>query len=99
MDWRSRKGLTYDCAAVSTKLVLDLFRRLAVDLTKEFYMSTKRLAFAVSASILLALSIGARADGDGAPSGKLGKVSFTTSCAPAVQSSFERAVAMLHSFW
>lgn len=30
---------------------------------------------------------------------KLGTVRFTTSCAPAVQQEFERAVAMLHSFW
>ena len=29
---------------------------------------------------------------------KLGKVSFPTSCAPAVQEQFERAVALLHSF-
>jgi hypothetical protein len=29
----------------------------------------------------------------------LGKVSFPTSCAPAVQPTFDRAVAMLHSFW
>src|SRR3974377_1286540 len=29
---------------------------------------------------------------------KLGKVSFPTSCAPAVQQQFERAVALLHSF-
>lgn len=29
---------------------------------------------------------------------KLGKVSFPTSCAPAVQKSFERGVALLHSF-
>jgi hypothetical protein len=36
------------------------------------------------------------------PSGnseKLGKVSFAVSCAPASQPKFERAVAMLHSFW
>ena len=31
--------------------------------------------------------------------GPLGKVSFATSCDPKVQASFERAVAMLHSFW
>ena len=31
--------------------------------------------------------------------GPLGKVSFPTSCDPKVQSAFERAVAMLHSFW
>jgi tetratricopeptide (TPR) repeat protein len=32
-------------------------------------------------------------------SGPLGKVTFPTSCDPKVQASFERAVAMLHSFW
>jgi tetratricopeptide (TPR) repeat protein len=32
-------------------------------------------------------------------SGPLGKVSFATSCDPKVQPAFERAVAMLHSFW
>jgi tetratricopeptide (TPR) repeat protein len=31
--------------------------------------------------------------------GPLGKVAFPTSCAPKVQPAFERAVAMLHSFW
>jgi tetratricopeptide (TPR) repeat protein len=31
--------------------------------------------------------------------GKLGKVTFATSCDPRVQPAFERAVAMLHSFW
>jgi tetratricopeptide (TPR) repeat protein len=30
---------------------------------------------------------------------KLGKVSFPTSCDPKVQAQFDRAVAMLHSFW
>src|SRR5262245_30734729 len=30
---------------------------------------------------------------------KLGKVTFPTSCDPKVQPKFERAVAMLHSFW
>jgi len=30
---------------------------------------------------------------------QLGKVSFPTSCSPAVQADFERAVALLHSFW
>ncbi|HLY60115.1 MAG TPA: hypothetical protein VKV95_05070 [Terriglobia bacterium] len=34
---------------------------------------------------------------DGTPV-QLGKVSFPTSCSPAVQASFERAVALLHSF-
>ena len=31
--------------------------------------------------------------------GKLGAVSFESSCAPSVQPSINRAVAMLHSFW
>jgi tetratricopeptide (TPR) repeat protein len=31
--------------------------------------------------------------------GPLGKVTFATSCDPKVQPAFERAVAMLHSFW
>ena len=62
-------------------------------------MSAKRLAFAVSASFLLASSLAARAHEDEAPGGKLGKVSFPTSCDAAVQPTFERAVAMLHSFW
>jgi hypothetical protein len=31
--------------------------------------------------------------------GPLGKVTFPTSCDPKVQPAFERAVAMLHSFW
>ena len=30
---------------------------------------------------------------------QLGKVSFPTSCQPAVQATFERGVALLHSFW
>ena len=30
---------------------------------------------------------------------KLGNVSFSVSCSPAAQPKFERAVAMLHSFW
>ena len=30
---------------------------------------------------------------------QLGTVSFPTSCAPAVEKSFERGVALLHSFW
>src|SRR5688572_21976771 len=30
---------------------------------------------------------------------QLGKVSFPTSCSPAVQQEFERGVAMLHSYW
>ena len=33
------------------------------------------------------------------PNEKLGTVSFPTSCSPAAQKSFERGVALLHSFW
>ena len=33
------------------------------------------------------------------PNQKLGTVSFPTSCASSVQKSFERGVALLHSFW
>ena len=30
---------------------------------------------------------------------QLGQVMFSTSCTPEVQEDFNRAVAMLHSFW
>ncbi len=33
------------------------------------------------------------------PAEKLGKVHFPVSCSPAAQKEFDRAVAMLHSFW
>jgi Tetratricopeptide repeat len=33
------------------------------------------------------------------PNEKLGTVSFPTSCTPAVEKSFERGVALMHSFW
>jgi hypothetical protein len=33
------------------------------------------------------------------PADRLGKVHFETSCSPAVKDSFDRAVALLHSFW
>src|SRR5437667_2845252 len=41
----------------------------------------------------------AQANDTESQSGPLGKVSFLTSCDPKVQPAFERAVAMLHSFW
>jgi len=52
-------------------------------------------------SFLLALAVPglAPADDTDSHSGPLGKVSFPTSCDPKVQPAFERAVAMLHSFW
>jgi hypothetical protein len=35
----------------------------------------------------------------GQPAERLGKVHFETSCSPQVRESFDRAVALLHSFW
>ena len=49
--------------------------------------------------VALALHAPAFADDSHAHDGHLGKVSFPTSCDPKVQPAFERAVAMLHSFW
>src|SRR5271170_5119941 len=46
---------------------------------------------------LIAMPIAARAD---APAGeRLGQVSFSVSCAPAVRAPFSRGVALLHDFW
>src|SRR3989442_5443536 len=45
------------------------------------------------ALVLALAAAGATADD------KVGTVKFETSCSPAVQPEFERAVAMLHSFW
>ena len=47
----------------------------------------------------LTIATTVRAHEDGKPPEQLGKVSFPTSCQPAVQPKFERAVALLHSFW
>ena len=35
----------------------------------------------------------------GTPTARVGAVHFATSCAPAVQSTFDRGIAFLHSFW
>ncbi|HSL19982.1 MAG TPA: hypothetical protein VK886_00505 [Vicinamibacterales bacterium] len=35
----------------------------------------------------------------GQPPERLGRVHFETSCAPAIRAEFDRAVALLHSFW
>jgi tetratricopeptide (TPR) repeat protein len=51
-------------------------------------------------SIALALLIIATsASAHGTADERLGKVNFQASCAPAVAKPFERAVALLHSFW
>ena len=47
----------------------------------------------------LAMHAPAQAHDEDSQSGTLGKVSFPSSCDPKVQPAFERAVAMLHSFW
>jgi tetratricopeptide (TPR) repeat protein len=46
---------------------------------------------------LLALPIAAKADASAGE--RLGKVSFSVSCAPAVGAPFSRGVALLHDFW
>ena len=53
------------------------------------------------AAVLVALSPAAVAHGpdDTARQGVVGKVAFPVSCDPKVQATFERAVAMLHSYW
>ena len=43
--------------------------------------------------VLITLPIG------GATAERLGTVSFSNSCSPAVQAPFNRAVALLHDFW
>jgi len=55
-----------------------------------------------SAVLVVAASFAAApaaAQHDHVPAGRLGTVHFDTSCAPAVQPEFDRAVALLHSFW
>jgi tetratricopeptide (TPR) repeat protein len=60
----------------------------------------KKLLLASLVGAALASSLPAAAHEEAVPGGKLGKISgFPTSCDPAVQADFERAVAMLHSFW
>src|SRR5688572_7231369 len=49
-------------------------------------------------AMLVALPAWSQHEGHGGAEA-LGRVSFPTSCAPAVQADFDRAVAMLHSFW
>lgn len=55
-------------------------------------MRHKLMYFVVGFAIILALPTLAQ-------EGKLGKVTFPTSCDPKVQAQFERGVAMLHSYW
>ena len=57
----------------------------------------------VFGSSLMPIAQAHEAHDHGTPGGRapetLGKVTFPTSCTPAVQPQFERGVALLHSFW
>ncbi|HEX4628408.1 MAG TPA: hypothetical protein VH137_06415, partial [Gemmatimonadales bacterium] len=58
------------------------------------------LRVVVSTSLSLILACGLLAQADHAHSGEhLGRVVFPTSCRPDAQQRFERAMALLHSFW
>src|SRR5215468_7918360 len=49
--------------------------------------------------LLLALALAIPRSSESQSKDQLGKVDFANSCSPAVQASFQRSVAMLHSFW
>jgi len=57
-------------------------------------MKARFFALALSVLVLAGAAVASAHDGE-----KLGTVHFPVSCAPAVQADFERAVALLHSFW
>src|SRR5215831_17317767 len=57
-------------------------------------MKARYFALPLGVLLLANTSLASAHDGE-----KLGTVHFPTSCAPAVQADFERAVALLHSFW
>src|SRR5713226_2684884 len=64
-------------------------------------MGKTRAVFPLAIFVPLILAIPAVAQhehGAGEPE-KLGKVEFAISCDPALQPQFNRAVALLHSFW
>ena len=54
---------------------------------------------ALASCMFLASSATLAHDADESGKAKLGTVKFATSCDPKLQADFERAVAMLHSFW
>ena len=60
----------------------------------------KRLfVMVVSMSLVLVSVLPSSAQDTGARADKIGVVRFPTSCSAAAQGQFERAVALLHSFW
>ena len=56
-------------------------------------------AFAAGCIVTLPLSLATFAASPAGAQERLGTVSFPVSCAPAVQASFNRGVALLHDFW
>lgn len=59
-----------------------------------------KLASSALVPLVLAVALHATASADATRSpGRLGTVSFPSSCDPKVQPQLDRAVAMLHSFW
>jgi len=61
-------------------------------------MIVHRLATTFTALVLVGAVVAGAQDKAGQDD-KLGTVRFPTSCSPAAQAQFERAVALLHSFW
>src|SRR5713101_7016234 len=57
-----------------------------------------RLAVPVALSLMLASALDAQAEHEHHAE-YLGRVVFPTSCRPEAQARFERAMALLHSFW
>src|SRR6266581_7999184 len=62
-------------------------------------MRTRIYLAAPLLALSLATATAAWAQTTRKPPEQLGRVSFANSCAPAAQEPFERAVALLHSFW
>ena len=59
----------------------------------------RRLALLICAAALPCFADEPHQHAHGAPPEKLGKVDFVVSCAETARPQFERAVALLHSFW
>jgi tetratricopeptide (TPR) repeat protein len=62
-------------------------------------MGRKTFSLLVILATVLLAGVASGAQEKGAPQEKLGTVNFPVSCSPAASQQFERAVALLHSFW
>ena len=67
-------------------------------------MKAGAMIFAAAATALCSIPLAYPHEGSASPSVRkppeqLGRVHFQTSCAPAIEKRFERAMALLHSFW